>query len=188
MTSALHKIVSTLNLLEEQGETKHSAVAQQKVRPSFVSNESSPIALSVLQDIGHTIQKWQRQLSRVKEAIVELYQEGPIVNGWLECHYAKTVAHQLKIKQLSHRELIDIYQAQSNGEIDAPGINKYFVCGFDKEGNKWSKPCDQSEIVPMTIAIARCHRLRQLLQRKKELEENMAQVAENLVVVKSLMQ
>lgn len=93
----------------------------------------------------------QVELQRIVQQIQALYQEGPIVDGWLE---------------------------SNPGKSPQPG---YCLCGLDEAGNMWSYPCPPEQLPSVSMAIARYQQLLQLLERKQQIETRLNEVAHLLV-------
>lgn len=93
----------------------------------------------------------QAELQTIVQQIQALYQEGPIVDGWL---------------------------LSNPGKSPQPG---YRLCGLDEAGNMWSYPCPPEQLPSVSMAIARYQQLLQLLERKQQIETRLNEVAHLLV-------
>lgn len=93
----------------------------------------------------------QAELQQIVQQIQALYQEGPIVDGWLE------------------------------SDPDESPRPDYRLCGLDEVGNLWSHPCPPEQLPSVSVAIARYQKLLQLLKRKQQIENRLNELASLLV-------
>jgi hypothetical protein len=121
---------------------------------------------------------WQRELKQILIQIQNLYLEGPMVDGWLESQEADPV----RSLPQNARQQIESHYGQVNYEFPRSG---YRLCGRDDQGRVWSKPCPPHQVAGVSMAIARYHKLRQLLKKKQGLEHRLSSIAETLVLVHS---
>lgn len=144
---------------ESHGFKKGSVPDLPKVKTAPVSNHqhrANPhFVLDLLQDLELHAQEWVGKLQQVQRDIQNLYLEGPLINGWLE---SAATGKQLEGKLL-------ITPAELEGG--------YCLCGLDEYGRLWSKPCPVNELPAVGVAIARYHRLKKLLDRKSEIEQQL---------------
>lgn len=143
--------------------------------PQFSShaNHSNPmLPLGLLQDIAKEVMTWQTQLKTVHDAVQALYDEGPIVNAWLEA--------------------VNESERQSLG-ADGKGVEltmagRYCVCGLDKTGQVWRKLCPPDQLPLVSLAIARHQKLRLLLNQKDSIDRRLQQLAQTLTVLRGRLQ
>lgn len=65
-------------------------------RLSSHQNHTNPmLPLGLLQDIAKEVMRWQESLAQVHQSIQDLYQDGPIIEGWLEAHPTRPGQYQL---------------------------------------------------------------------------------------------
>lgn len=158
--------------------------------PSFSSHRNAPnpaLASNVLQEIQEIITGWQTELHKIVRQIQDLYQQGPIVNGWLESHQKEpqredtaTLRHAEVDRLMDYVEEICAAQANVSPESNRAG---YRLCGLDASGEVWSRPCPPQQVPSVSMAIARYQQLRQLLERKQKLENRLNQLAETFVIL-----
>jgi hypothetical protein len=148
--------------------------------------------MNMLQEIQEKVASWQIELQRIVQNIQDIYLEGPIINGWLESNAQEP--ETVGTAALRHAEverLMDyVEEICANGEKEShkPLHTDYRLCGVDKAGQVWSRPCPVEQVPSVSIAIARHQRLRQLLGRKQDLENRLSQLAETLVMLHSHIQ
>jgi len=137
------------------------------------------LATNLLREIEAVIVGWQRELKQILMQIQNLYLEGPMVDGWLECQDpdpTKTLPPNARAQIEAN------YGNNVSYEFPRPG---YRLCGRDREGRIWSKACPPQQVASVSMAIARYQKLRQLLKKKHNLEQRLSQIAETLVLVHS---
>ncbi len=148
------------------------------------------LALGILREIEGTLLSWQRELQRLQLEIQELHMEGPIIDGWLESQ--PTTPPPPEAEFIRHAE-IDALMGYVNticdtapeGMIqDAPRAG-YRLCGLDADGKVWFRDCPPERVPQVSLAIARCQKVRQLVTRKNDLESRLSKLAEHLVSVHS---
>lgn len=152
---------------------------------------SPALPLSLLKEIEATVIRWERELRQVSQQIHELYQAGPIVDGWLESqpHPNATEEHT----PLSHIEitrLLDSVQELLNTTpthlvTHASPRAGYRLCRLDADGQMQCLPCPAEQVPAISLAIARHQKLRQLLSQQHLLETRLNQLAQSLVGVHS---
>jgi hypothetical protein len=161
--------------------------------PNFSShrNAANPaLASSLLLEMKTIADSWQTELNQILRQIQDLYIEGPIVDGWLESHAGEPLGD---LSTLRHAE-VDRLMTYID-EICAtplPGTKEsakagYRLCGINADGQRWSYACPAEQIPSLSLAIARYHKLRQLLDRKQDLENRLTGLAETLVGLHSKM-
>ncbi|MEP0915317.1 hypothetical protein NC981_00670 [Leptolyngbya sp. DQ-M1] len=157
--------------------------------PNFTTHRNSAnpsLASSLLVDMQTIVDRWHIELNQTLRQIQDLYLEGPIVDGWLESHSGQplgdlsTLRHAEVDRLMSYIE--EICAAPIPGTKDAPKAG-YRLCGINTDGQRWSYPCPAEQIPSLSLAIARYHKLRQLLDRKQHLEQRLSGLAESLVAL-----
>ncbi|NEP00729.1 MAG: hypothetical protein F6K58_19090 [Symploca sp. SIO2E9] len=147
------------------------------------------LAMNLLKDIEATVTGWQKELQKLVRQIQDLYLEGPIVDGWLDSHERKTQNAQAQVRRSQTDRLRDYVEQelnQSDAKVTCQSPRTgYRLCGLDTDGQYWSRPCPPEQVPSVSLAIARYHKLRQLLNRKQELETRLNHLAETLVVLHS---
>jgi hypothetical protein len=108
-----------------------------------------------------------QSLEQVVRQIQALYHEGPIVDGWID---AAPTAPELD----DEVEEIVFERPDLSCESDASlSLTNYHVCGVDESGQQWSYPCPVDQLLELSVAIARYHKLQELLAQKRQLEERL---------------
>lgn len=156
-------------------------------RASAYSSVDMPDAvIQLLKEIGDTLTLWKQELEWVTGQIQTLSLEGPIVEGWLESTIdAPSVIHASTepTQQAFAEQWPSLKQWISlDEELERSGHTCYRLCGFDTEGNPWSHPCPEDQIPAVSLAIARYQKLRQLNQRKQDLENHFSHLGRTLAV------
>jgi hypothetical protein len=170
--------------------------------PSFANhrNGANPdLAANLLQDMLASVSAWRAELNQAVRQIQDLYREGPIVDGWLEC---TTRPQASAASQASTDRLLDSVDASDQPEdvlaeeAGPIGLDQatdqtleqalgqtatYQLCGLNADGRSWSCPCPPEQVPSVSLAIVRHQRLRHLLSRKQDLENRLGTLAESLV-------
>ncbi|GAB4141862.1 MAG: hypothetical protein Fur0046_18080 [Cyanobacteria bacterium J069] len=158
---------------------------------ALVRHATDPaLALGILREIEGTLLSWQRELQRLQLEIQELHLEGPIIDGWLESQPNGATPPEAEF--LRHAEIDSlmgyvetICEAAPDGMIQDTPRAGYRLCGLDADGQVWSRACPPERVPQVSLAIARCQKVRQLVTRKTDLESRLSRLAEHLVAVHS---
>ncbi|MBW4650173.1 MAG: hypothetical protein KME06_16015 [Kastovskya adunca ATA6-11-RM4] len=162
--------------------------------PSFSDHRHAAnpaLAMNLLKEIEGVVGGWQKELQQILRQVQDIYLEGPIVDGWLDSHAresemgGETVRHAETDRLMDYEEVLN--QSDTNVTYQAPRTG-YRLCGLDADGKLWSQPCPAEQVPDVSMAIARYHKLRQLLSRKQYLETRLSQLAETLIVLHSHLQ
>lgn len=161
--------------------------------PNFTShrNAANPsLASSLLVEMQAIAEGWHTELNQTLRQIQDLYLEGPIVDGWLESHSGQPLGDLSTLRHAEVDRLMtyieEICATPIPGTKDAPKAG-YQLCGINADGQRWSYPCPTEQIPSLSLAIARYHKLKQLLDRKQDLEHRLSGLAETLVGLHSKM-
>ncbi len=130
------------------------------------------LAMNLLQDIEKIVAGWQQELEQLKQQIQVLYLEGPIIDGWLESR-----DRQAEEAINDGEEILASQVSPQSSRTDSQ------LCGLDADGQLWSRPCPPDQVHDVSVAIARHQKLRQLLQRKRDREIRLSQLAETLMIL-----
>jgi hypothetical protein len=164
--------------LESSDRLTEMALPQDRVKtPRFghLQQDANPqLAIHLLQEIHQLTLNWQSKLTAVNAQIVELSASGPTLAAWLESRSFKTNVLGQPIP--TPYTQVDPHHPEP---ID-PDAN-YRLCGLDEKGELWMRPCPLSEILAVSMAIARYQQLRDLTQKRHQLETKVRQVLETLV-------
>ncbi|MFQ3616827.1 MAG: hypothetical protein SNJ57_00480 [Cyanobacteriota bacterium] len=148
------------------------------------------LALGILREIEGTLLSWQRELQRLQLEIQELHMEGPIIDGWLESQPATPPPPEAEFIRHAEIDALMGYvqtlcDTAPDGMIQGAPRAGYRLCGLDADGKVWSRECPPERVPQVSLAIARCQKVRQLVTRKNDLESRLSKLAERLVSVHS---
>lgn len=118
----------------------------------FITLTNAALALNLLKDLQAQVGQWIASLENLLAEIQALYNEGPIVDGWLE-----------------------------SSNPTAPTQSKYRLCGLDDTGTIWYQDCPHDQVADIGLAIVRYQRLQGLLSKKQLLESKLGCLTELLV-------
>jgi hypothetical protein len=162
-----------------------------KLKPAKISEHrhaaNPALAMTLLQEIQEIVGRWQNELQTTVRQVQDLYIEGPIIDGWLESHPQEAQTGVGAVRLAQGDSLMDYVKEaveQSNDQVtcETPRTG-YRLCGLDGDGQFWSRPCPPEEVASVSVAIARYQKIKQLLNRKQELETRLSQLSETLVVM-----
>jgi hypothetical protein len=158
-----------------------------QVSQSHYTTNPPELAMNLLQELQQLVVSWQQELNQIVRQIESLYEEGPIINGWLE---SQSSDPSQSITSLRHAEIDELmnYVEKIFTQTGGSSLADYRLCGLDENGQLWSKPCPVKQVPAVSLAIARYQKLRQLLNRKELLENRLTQLAESLVVCRGQLQ
>ncbi len=153
---------------------------------SAPSQGASPgLVLGLLKEIESVVVKWQLELKQLQVQVQALYQEGPIIEGWLESQPSQGQAQSSAPGAIAPsvgtppgHPLHPLSDASALGRSGAAG---YYLHGRDADGRTWSRLCPPEQVPQISLAIARYQKLRQLLQRKQQLERSLGLLVQSLV-------
>lgn len=119
-----------------------------------------------------------KSIEQVLQQIQALYYEGPIVDGWIDS--SPTVLEPDDRVEEIVFERPDLSTAAFS-KLDA-SLTSYRVCGIDASGEQWSYPCPIDQLLDLSVAIARYHKLQELLAQKRQLESQFksSAIGENI--------
>jgi hypothetical protein len=152
--------------------------------PKFnhIRQDPNPIlAAHMLQEIYKMVMDWQAELEDLDRQILKVNASGPVVSGWLEARRSKV--------SNTGEEIPTPYKT-----IDPTGLTTidpdlgYRLCGLNEFGELWTRPCAMSEILSVSQAIARYQQLKDLTDRKQQVELYIRQILEDLVHLRMKLQ
>ncbi|NJR66966.1 MAG: hypothetical protein HC772_19305 [Leptolyngbyaceae cyanobacterium CRU_2_3] len=151
------------------------------------------LAVSLLKEIETKVGAWQQELEQVIQQVRSLYEDGPIVDGWLESHSPNQAAAgvQPKVATLRHAEIEHLMEyieeicSAKPSMLEEPSGTHYRLCGLDADGQLWSRPCPAQQVPYVSLAIARYQKLRILLGKKQALENRLQQLVQTLTLLHS---
>jgi hypothetical protein len=135
-----------------------SAVASPEINRRALAHPA--LAASLLKDLQTLVARWGLMLQEVTQDIEILYQEGPIVDGWLESYNP------------------DPASADQGADQPNDAANAYRLCGVREDGELWCRPCPVDQVSDVSFAIARHQRLQILLTRKRAIDDRLSQLTE----------
>lgn len=151
------------------------------------------LALKVLSDIHVAVEGWHQALRQTLQAIQAIYQEGPIVEGWLETVARETSPAADAAAILRHADPQDLTGyvdrlcqntaslAQPAGSLAPP---QYRLCSLDADGQMQCQLCPPEQLPAISLAVARHQKLRQHLNQKQYLEARLKRAVEALSQVR----
>lgn len=149
------------------------------------------LAVSLLKEIEIKVVAWQQELEQVLQQMRSLYEEGPIVDGWLESQAPSGSGQGMQptLSTLRHADvehlMAYIEEICSAKPLESPtqGEPIYRLCGLDPDGQLWSRPCPPQQVPYVSLAIARYQKLRILLGKKQTLENRLQQLVQSLTLL-----
>ncbi len=178
-----------------QGNPKTLSLPRSKP-PTFSSHRHAAnpsLAVNLLQEIEAKVTVWQQDLEQIIQQIRSLYEEGPIVEGWLESYSPGTpqIVQSDRGATLRHAEvdrlmdyIEEICSAKPVPSEKTIGTS-YRLCGLDAEGQLWFRSCPAQQVPYVSLAIARYQKLRILLDKKQTLENRLQQLVQTLTLLHS---
>ncbi|OWY68231.1 hypothetical protein B7486_27510 [cyanobacterium TDX16] len=193
MKQALQRIHATLDQLEtlKQSTTEPSTVTDRPISfqilpvapkvdlppPSAVESElpQSPqlpqFSTSSVEPSSTTTTQIERSpsaaivdLEQIAQRIQALYYEGPIVDAWIDS-YPTAPESDDAIEEI-------VFERPDLSTTDLSPTS-YRVCGLDASGEQWSYPCPLDQLLELSVAIARYHKIQELLAQKRQLETQL---------------
>jgi hypothetical protein len=142
---------------------------------SGLRQDANPIlAAHMLQEMYKMVMDWQQELQEIETRSFNVTVTGPVLAGWIESR---------SFKRGSTGEAIPTpYVTVDPIELtDVDPQAGYRLCGLDEDGKLWTRPCPMTEILIVSRSIARYQQLKDLTDRKQQLEQYIRQVLEDLV-------
>lgn len=151
------------------------------------------LALKVLADIHSAVEGWHQALRQTLQAIQAIYQEGPIIEGWLEmvAHEANPAADAAAILRHADPQELTGYvdrlcqsAAHSAPAAGSPTPPQYRLCSLDADGQMQCQLCPPDQLPVISLAVARHQKLRQHLNQKQYLEARLKRAVDALSQVR----
>jgi hypothetical protein len=120
------------------------------------------LVLHMLQELQYLLNSWQHEILELEQNISLVRNSGPIVAGWLEADSSLNPPESIP-EMLQHQSL------------------DYQLCSLDEGGKIATRDCPEPEMFGISKALARHQQLRQLLDRKSNLEANIKHTLATLV-------
>ncbi len=124
------------------------------------------LVLHMLQELQYLLNSWQQEILELEQNIAVVRESGPIVAGWLEAEASSDFSSE------SPEPIPEILPQQS---LD------YQLCSLDERGEVAARDCPTPEMFGISKALARHQKLRQLIDRKSNLEANIKHTLATLV-------
>ena len=156
-------------------ESNDRLVTTQVPRFSHLRQDANPIlAAHMLQEIYKMVIQWQQELADIAAQTQEIATSGTILAAWLESRtFTPGTTGETIPNPYITVDPIDLTTIDSQAG--------YRLCGLDEYGNLWTRPCAMAEILSISQAIARYQQLKDLTERKQQVELHIRQVLEDLV-------
>lgn len=153
---------------------------------SHIHSVNPVLALELLREISELVAGWHQDLKYVLEQIQLIYEEGPLIDGWLESHSLTSNPNFSTPRKATMDGLMNYVEELTDPQVSyqtpRPG---YRLCGVNEYGQVWSRDCPPQEVPSVSLAIARYQKLQQLLVSKQNLETRLEGLTETLVMMRS---
>jgi hypothetical protein len=191
LQSASHSLSFSIQVNPPKAdEPKTRILALPKLKPLALNPHRQNIdparAADILQEIGEIVTRWQQQLKEVLQEIQALYEEGPLIDGWLESHAQSATPNFAAPSKAKLDGLMNYVEALKDDRVSyqTPRTG-YRLCGIDESGQVWSQDCPSDQVADVSLAIARYQKLQQLLVCKQNLETRLEGITETLMMMRS---
>lgn len=150
------------------------------------------LVIGLLKEIETLVKGWQKELEQTVQQIQVVYQDGPIVDGWLESYPpgGQAAPPSASVSMLRHAEIEhlmafieQICEAEQAQITEDMRRTSYRLCGLDPDGKMWSRPCPSEQVPYVSLAIARYQKLRTLLSKKQNLDHRLTRLVESLTML-----
>ena len=142
---------------------------------SGLRQDANPIlAAHMLQEMYKMVTEWQQELEEIENKSFNVTVGGPVLAAWLESRTFKRGSTGAEIP--TPYVTVD---ALDLTDVDPQA--GYRLCGLDEDGKLWTRPCPMAEISIVSRSIARYQQLKDLTDRKQQIEQYIRQVLEDLV-------
>jgi hypothetical protein len=125
------------------------------------------LVLHMLQELQYLLNSWQNEILELEQNIAVVRESGPIVAGWLEA--------EVNDPDFTPESLATISEILQQQSLD------YQLCSLDETGEIAARDCPEPEMFGISKALARHQQLRQLTDRKSNLEANIKHTLATLV-------
>jgi hypothetical protein len=142
---------------------------------SNLRQDANPIlAAHMLQEMYKMVTAWQQELQDITQKSIDITASGTILAAWLE-------SRTFKLNTTGEAIPTPYVTIDSIGLTEVDPQAGYRLCGLDEDGNLWTRPCSMAEILSVSQAIARYQQLKDLNDRKQQVEVHIRQILEDLV-------
>ncbi len=150
-------------------------VTAQVPKFSNLRQDANPIlAAHMLQEIYKMVTQWQQELQNIELQSLQITASGTVLAAWLE-------SRTFKLGITGEAIATPYTSVDSIGLTAVDPQAGYRLCGLDEYGKLWTRPCSMSEILSVSQAIARYQQLKDLADRKQQVELHIRHVLEDLV-------
>lgn len=163
-------------------------VNQSPALPKLEMSEFAPVStdpalvLHITRKLETLVGTWYEELQHLLRRIRAVEAEGPAVNGWLESKPLDMSGPSAAT--LRHADVDDlmVYVDQLCNQAENSSLPQYsyVLCGYNSNGQVWSRPCSVDELSEVSLAIARYQILAQLKDRQECLEKKLGAIAAQL--------
>jgi hypothetical protein len=161
--------------IDHNSDPKTQLVPVQIPKFSGLRQDANPIlAAHMLQEMYKMVTEWQQELEEIETKSLNVTASGPVLAAWLE---SRTFKHGS-----TGAEIPTPYVTVD--AIDLTDVDPqagYRLCGLDEDGKLWTRPCPMAEILIVSRSIVRYQQLKNLNDRKQQIEQYIRQVLEDLV-------
>ncbi len=142
---------------------------------SGLRQDANPIlAAHMLQEMYKMVTEWQQELEQIERESFNITASGTVLAGWLESRTFKRGSTGTEIPTpYTTVDPIDL--------TDVDPQAGYRLCGLDQDGKLWTRACPMAEILIVSRSLARYQQLKDLTDRKQQIEQYIRQVLEDLV-------
>lgn len=194
---ASQTLIAETSLTRAAAESRLLALPQVRAQ-GFTShrNAANPaLTVNLLKEIQTIVEVWQQELQQLSRQIQNLYQEGPIVDGWLESY----TQPEGSAPQFRHAEvdcLINYVEQEWGHAPESPSASEtpqppkpelnsagYRLCGLNEDGQLWFRHCPPEQVVVVSLAIARYQKLQTLVTQRQQRESRLSHLAETLIQI-----
>ena len=150
---------------------------------SGLRQDANPIlAAHMLQEMYKMVMEWQQELQKIETKSFNVTVSGPVLAAWLESRTFKLGSTGAEIPTpYITVDASSILEGYANDLTAVDPQAGYRLCGLDEDGKLWTRPCPMTEILIVSRSIARYQQLKDLTDRKHQLEQYIRQVLEDLV-------
>lgn len=139
------------------------------------------LVLHMLQELQYLLTSWQNEILELDQNIILVRQSGPIVAGWLEADAHKSDIQNPKAQNSISNIDLNLAPLEKIPEIIQQQSLDYQLCSLDEGGEIAARDCPAPEMFGISKALARHQQLRQLIDRKSDLEANIKHTLATLV-------
>jgi hypothetical protein len=163
-------------VIDRNSEFRTQSTTVQIPKFSNFRQDTNPIlAAHMLQEMYKLVTQWQQELQEIERKSLSVTASGTVLAAWLESR---------TFNRNSQGAAIPTPYITVDGIDDLTAVDPqaaYRLCGLDEYGQLWTRPCSMAEILTVSQAIARYQQLKDLTDRKQQIEQHIRHVLEDLV-------